>query len=240
MVLAAAGGGAWLYRDRIAEYVPAELGGTRAKRDARVPADARWAALDDARPSGDDSGADPLAPLRRRDGVAYVTLDAQQAALALAPVMRVLPQSLVGASLMLDDDQLRVRGAIALRDLVGLANDGALTALLGATLDGRDTIEVAGPIEPARPGLVWWRVREMRVRGLPLPERLRIAVTTALQRSRMFSAVGSDADSLRAVAPQDALPVPLPSVVGDARVVGSRLTLYRAVRPSRSTTRPPR
>jgi hypothetical protein len=170
----------------------------------------------------------PLAPLRRRSGPAYMSLTATDAAGVLAPLLQQLPPSAGSADVAFDRDQLLLRAAVAWRDFTG---ESAFGALLGESLLGTDTLFLAGPVEPVRPGLAQLRIRELRIKGLDVPPRAIPSLIETLRRHAAVAPVDVDLTGLAA----DALPVPLPSVVSDARVVNGKLTLYRAV-PSASTT----
>jgi hypothetical protein len=142
-----------------------------------------------------------------------------------------LPPSATTAQLALDDDILLVRTAVSLSDFTG---QSAIGAVLGKALVGEDTLFLAGPLEPVRPGLAQFRVRELRIRGIDVPTRLIPGLVRSLRRSevpeterRDSVAVDSGAVSTLMLA-DDALPVWLPSTVSDVRVVNGKLTLYRA------------
>ena len=105
-------------------------------------------------------------------------------------------------------------------DVRDLAGDGALRGLLGAALDGRDTLRMAGTLDLVRPGLAEYRVRELRITGIDVPPRLIPSLLGAMRR-------GAAADSL----PTDALPIPLPKAVADVRVANGKVTLYKTVVP---------
>ena len=64
--------------------------------------------------------------------------------------------------------------------------------------------------------------QELRIKGIDVPTRVIPSLATALRRRARYRVPQSDS-----LAP-DALPVPLPSYVSDARVVSGALTLYRA------------
>ena len=181
----------------------------------------------------------PLAPLRRRNGPAYVSLAADQVAGLLAPLLAQLPPSAITAQVALDGDLLLVRTAVSLSDFTG---QSAIGAVLGKALVGEDTLFLAGPLEPVRPGLAQFRVQELRLKGIDVPTRLIPGLVGSLRGAAQRPGAerpdagavdsGSGAGALAA----DALPVPLPTSVSDVRVVNGTLTLYRA---STSTARTP-
>lgn len=193
----------------------------RTRREARDRA-LGWVSVNADAPTAPKGAADPLAPLRRKNGPAYVSLDARDVAQVLAPLLAQLPPSASTAEVAFDKDQVLLRTDVALRDFTGV---GALGTLLGKALEGEDTLFLAGSIEPVRPGLAQFRVRELRLRGLDLPPRIIPSLVGSLKRQAVRAGVSIDTLPITA----DALPLPLPRAVSDARVVNGKLTLYRNV-----------
>lgn len=199
----------------------------RASREARDRA-LGWVSVNADKPLAPKSN--PLAPLRRRNGPAYVSLSATEVAALLAPLLAQLPPSASTAQLAFDGDQLLVRTAVSLRDFTG---QSALGEVLGKALVGEDTLYLAGPIEPVRPGQAQFRVQEFRLRGIDIPTRLIPSLVAALRERARGSAVDTTTDTSDAArVATDALPIPLPSLVSDVRVVNGKLTLYRATSTS--------
>lgn len=215
---AAAAGAYWLYGDQL----PNELGNlaSRARRsvsndttarssdDARIP----WASLDDAT----TGGADAIARLSRKGGPQYVTLGAGDLAGFLAAALsRNLPRSSIDPQVAVVGNRILLRAVVDLRDFAG---DGAFGSVIGAAMNGRDTLRLSGTLHSVRPGLAQYRVHELRIKGVNVPPRVIPGLVGALRRR-------AKTDSL---AP-DALPIPMPRSIADVRVENSRVTLYRAV-----------
>lgn len=273
-VVLVAGGAAgyWLYGDRLPAVLSRAARGAADKvTDAAVRASERIDPEDGARIAAEQDSrrraarrqrdrelgwitidavapvapvADPLAALRRRSGPAYVALDAKQVAGVLDPLVAQLPPSAVTAQVALADDRLLLRTAVSLSDFTG---QSAIGVLLGKALVGEDTLFMAGTLEPVRPGLAQFRVRELRLEGIEVPSRLIPGVVRNLRAVSAGRAerAATERPARRVVESgavpagllaDDALPVPLPAVVSDARVVNGRLTLYRA--PAATTSRP--
>jgi hypothetical protein len=168
--------------------------------------------------SGDTSrdNRDILTALARPTGPAYVTLNASDVALLLASGLdRIFPSSAGSAQVAIDDDLLRLRAVVPLRELGG----DAIPSLVGGLLTDRDTVEIGGTLEMLRPGIAQLRVRELRVRSIGIPPRLIPPLMRTL-RGRSLRR-----DSLAA----DAVGVPLPKSVADVRVSRGRVTLYKSV-----------
>ncbi|MCO4101357.1 MAG: hypothetical protein HEQ38_18570 [Gemmatimonas sp.] len=260
MVLVAGGAaGYWLYGDRLpsvlsraasgaadkvtdaavrtSERLDSEEGSRIAaeqearRRSAREARDRElgWVTVNADRPV--PPKVNPLAPLKRRNGPAYVSLDAAQVAGLLAPLLQQLPPSSATAQLALDGDQLLVRTAVSLSDFTGQT---AIGSVLGKALVGEDTLFLAGSLEPVRPGLAEFRVRELRLKGIDVPTRLIPGIVRSLRGAGTETGAGTAAGTApnpavttEGVSP-GALPVPLPATVSDVRVVNGKLTLYRA------------
>ena len=103
-------------------------------------------------------------------------------------------------------------------DATEIAGDGTLGRVLGVAMTGRDSVRLAGTIEPLRSGVAQFRVQELRVKGLNVPARLIPAFVGALRR-------GARVDGLA----DDALVVTLPRTVADLRIAKGRLILYKAI-----------
>lgn len=174
-----------------------------------------WATMNEAQ----TPPADAIAALERPNGPAYITLGAGDLAGFLADGFgRVLPQSAKGVQVAIVDDVVRVRAEIPLRALGGKALPEFVSDLLSA----RDTVEMAGSLEMLHAGLAQFRVREVIVRGIPLPPRVVPALLSALRKSApQRESVASDAVALQ-----------LPKSVSDIRVSRGRVTLYKSVSPS--------
>jgi hypothetical protein len=247
-VLVAGGmGGYWLYGDRW----PSVLSRTASGAAQQVTAAARRAserldAGDDVgrpleRPSKEGPAADPSSrpaatpewvPLDRpteqrpprpprmlrQTGPAYLSLGAADIARLLGgELLRALPRSTRHPELALVADQLLVRAVV---DRADVAGSGGVAAVVGALLSGRDTVQLTGTLEVARPGLALYHVREVRMAGVDVPPRMIPSLLHALQRRLPSDTVASDA-----------LPIPLPLIVGDVRIANGSVTLYKAVRP---------
>jgi hypothetical protein len=264
VLVAGAAGGYWLYGDRLPSVLSRAATGAADKvTDAAVRTSERLDSQEGARIAAEEEArrraareardkelgwvtvnadnpvipkGNPLAPLRRRSGPAYVSLTASQVAGFLAPLLKQLPPSAATAQLALDGDQLLVRTSVSLSDFTGQT---AIGAVLGKALVGEDTLFLAGPLEPVRPGLAQFQIRELRLKGIDVPTRvipgivrgLRAAAGQSAQGERATRPAVDSADSAGRGADGvalDALPVPLPSTVSDVRVVNGKLTLYRA------------
>lgn len=206
-----------------------------------------------------------LAPLSSRTGPAYISLLPPEIVDLVGPALAAqLPPSTTHPELALKGDRLLLRAVVSLADFAGT---GGLRNALGGILDGRDTLYLAGPLEPVRPGLVQLRVVELRLRGIDVPNRLIPSLVRSLRRfgeqngvhknERIDPGTGITGQATGLVGdagkpegegikdPEkseglalDGLLIQLPSSVSDARVVGGRLTLYRAEFATGATSTP--
>ena len=182
-----------------------------APRPAATPG---WVPLD--RPP--ESGAPRPLRMLRQTGPAYLSLGAADIARLLGgELLRALPRSTRHPELALVADQLVVRAVV---DRADVAGSGGVAAVVGALLSGRDTVQLTGTLEVARPGLALYHVREVRMAGVDVPPRMIPSLLHALQRRPPSDTAASDA-----------LPIPLPLIVGDVRIANGSVTLYKAVRP---------
>ncbi len=217
VVLAAAGAGAyWLYGDGL----PSELGRLAGRAGRAISSDSTpardadrdivWASLTDATAGGSEA----IARLSRRDGPAFVTLGAGDLAGFLAAALsRGLPRSSLNPQVAVSGDRVLLRAVVDLRDFAG---QGAFGSVIGAALNGRDTLRLSGTLHAIRPGMAQYRVRELRIKGVSVPPRVLPSLVGTL-RGRV------QVDSLS----PDALPIPMPRFISDVRVSNGRVTLYR-------------
>lgn len=235
VVLAGAGGvGYWLYGDRLpseiaraastaASKVREAAGGPSAatsvtpsarSNDSSARSDRAIAWANVANPGA--SRPNVAASLAKRDGPAFVSLGAVDlAALLSSTLPGQLPKSASSLQVALVDHQVLVRAVL---DATEIAGDGTLGRVLGVAMTGRDSVRLAGTIEPLRSGVAQFRVQELRVKGLNVPARLIPAFVGALRR-------GARVDGLA----DDALVVTLPRTVADLRIAKGRLILYKAI-----------
>lgn len=216
-MLAVGGGAYWLYGDQL----PGELGQLAGRAANTAPsaegsAAARaiaWASLNDATAGGGDA----VARLARPNGPQYVTLGAGDLAGFLASALaRNLPRSAIDPQVAVAGDRILLRAVVDLREFAG---QGAFGGVIGAAMNGRDTLFLSGTLHALRPGMAQYRVRELRLKGISVPPRV---IPSLLGTIRPHVVVDS-------LAP-DAMPIPMPRVVSDVRVHQGRVTLYRTSR----------
>jgi hypothetical protein len=201
---------AWFNRDRLESVYRRYAGEPPADTAATVAA--TWEPLS---PEKAARGKTAVESLGRPRGPAYATLTAGEASSYIFEASRHLPAPPEEITTSIRDDKLYVRANIALREL------GAERALgpLAGMLSGRDTVLLGGTMRVLRPGVGEFQIKDVKIGSFPVPS----AVIPRLMRSMRR---GSMPDSLSG----DALPMTLPDYIGDIRISGGRITVYRNTR----------
>lgn len=247
MLLAGGAIGVWLYGDRLpavagrvarragseaadlairARFDSSEAAERLAKREAERQAEARaadsalgWAQVAAVPSRG---AANALAARLRPTGDTALMLAPREVAALLAPIRRMLPASASTVSVAMTDALLLLRLDLARQDYAG---EATLRDLLGITLVGRDTLDLAGQLELVRPGLAAYRVQRVTIKGIEVPPRFLPSVISSLRDGLAGRRRSGTADSSR-LAP-DALPLPLPKTIRDIRLDEGQLVLSR-------------
>ena len=208
LILVLIAAAAWLTRDR---WYPGTLGGggpTGATSDAGV----MWEPLT---PEGAERARVAVSGLAKRSGPSYAnTRPGDLAAYVFTGISKQLPPSAEDVRAAAIGDRLHVKALVKLSDFGGAKVLGPLASLL----DERDTVQFGGTFEVVRPGLAQFRVREIKLRQLALPGG---AIPRLLARIHRGARPAGIAD--------DALPLEVPTYIGDVRVSRGKVTLYKSV-----------
>jgi len=144
-------------------------------------------------------------------GPVYVSLrPGELASYAFLSLASALPASARDAQAAVVDDRVYVRSVVSLRDFASVL--GALGGLVG----DRDTLRLGGTFDVLQPGRAEFRVQEVQLGSVPVPEKLIPSLVRRVQR--------------RAPAPgvaPDAIEIPIPDYIGDVRIARGRITLYK-------------
>jgi hypothetical protein len=202
LLLVAAGALAWLNRDRwLHRSLPPE---------APTLAVSEWMPLTDA---GAKRTADALTKLSSPRGPVFVTLAGSDiASYIVLQIAKQLPPSADSIAARIKDDQIGVRATMNTRDLGGTVSD--LAALLG----DRQRVEMSGTLRVIGKGMGEFLVREVKVRDLSLPS----AVISRLMKPLVHGVRPRGLD-------ENALPIVIPSYIGDIRIANGKITLYKNV-----------
>lgn len=203
LIVAAA---AWLTRDR---WYPRLRGEAPA---ATTPATGVvWEPLT---PEGAERARTVVRSLTRRGGPAFAnTRPGDLAAYVFTGVARQLPPSAEDVRAAAINDRLYVKALVRLSDFGGATVLGPLAGLLSE----RDTVQFGGTFEILRPGLAQFRVREIKLREFSLPARTIPRLLAQIRRGARPEGVADDA-----------LPLEVPTYIGDVRVGQGRVTLYKS------------
>jgi hypothetical protein len=203
---------AWFNRDRL-EALYRRYAGASPTADTTamvVAASDAWEPL-----TGDKAGRGKTAveSLAGKAGPAYVNLSAGEAASYIfLEVAKQLPASSEGITSRVRDDRLYVRANVAIRDFGGSRVLGPLGALLGE----RDTVQLGGNISVLRPGVGEFRVQDVRLGALPVPDAIIPRLVKRIRKGEMPAGIADDA-----------LPMKLPTYIGDVRIANGRITVYK-------------
>ena len=203
----------WLPKARA--IVAQVAGETPAARDssATAPADTGWTSLSY---SAAEKGRRAIERLRAGKGSTRITLSASEfASAALDSLMSQLPSSTDSLQVRTSGNEFQVRALVRLADLGGRSALGPLAAMLG----DRERLTLGGTLEPtAVDGVAQFRLTRVRIGDFALPGAVVPKLVETIRRRNGSATAGVDAS---------ALPVRLPSGIGDIRAGQGRITLYR-------------
>jgi hypothetical protein len=153
--------------------------------------------------------------LGEKSGPVFADLTpAEFAAWQLEPAMKILGGSSGNPEASVHGDTLFVRANVSIAELGDPKSLGPLASML----DGRQPVLIGGRLEAVKPGLLSFRVTQMTVKELRLPDRLVAKIVGRIS-------VKERTDSL---AP-GAISIPVPKSVADVRITNGRVVLYKAV-----------
>jgi hypothetical protein len=203
IVLVALGVVAWLNRDRWLHRTVAPTPGAAVA--------AEWSPLTEA---GAKRTADALGKLSSPRGPVFVTLaGGDVASYVVLQISKQLPSSADSFAARIKDDKIGVRATMSTKDLGGSAVSD-LAALLG----DRQRVEMSGTLRVIGKGMAEFVVSAVKIRDVSLPS----AVISRLVRPLVKGVRPKGLD-------ENALPVSIPSYIGDVRIANGKITLYKNV-----------
>jgi hypothetical protein len=201
----------WLTRDRWLHMVS---GRAAARGDSTVAAAGREGVWQPLTAQGGERARRALGDLARPNGPTVVMVSAPDlGAYVYQELARQLPPSADSVEAMALGDQLHVRASVRLRELGGREVLGPLAAMLG----DREWLQIGGNLRVVRPGLGELIVREIRVGQLRIPTGLIPRLLRQVSRQDRPPGIS-----------EAALPLRLPQHIGEVRVSGGNVTVYRA------------
>jgi len=198
---------AYFLRDRWMPYLPKMGSSPRATADAG-PA---WQPVSDA---GAARARRAVESLGRRTGPVFVNLaPGDLASYFYIALSEQLPPSADSIEARTVGNRLYVHAVIALDDFKAADALGPLAGMLGR----RERLQMGGTFAIIKPGLAQFLVEDVRLGQLPIP---RGAIPKLLKQIRR----GTRPEGLA----ENGLPFVVPAYLGDARVAGENITLYKA------------
>jgi hypothetical protein len=154
--------------------------------------------------------------LGQRSGPVFANLTPGQAASYIFLVVaKQLPPSARNAEAAIMGDRLYVRSEADLKDFGGTSQLGALGMLLGS----RDSVLLGGTIHMLKPGLAEFRVQEVKLGRLDVPQSLIPRLITQMKKGKKVEGLSPNG-----------LPMVMPSYISDVRIANGKITLYKSVR----------
>jgi len=203
---------AWFNRDYLEALYRRYAGDARpAETTTTARATAVWEPL-----TGDKAtrGQSAVQSLSNPKGPAFVNLSAGEASSYIfLAVAKQLPASSEDITSLIKNDRLYVRANVALKDFGGAKVLGPLGALLG----DRDTVQLGGTINVLRPGDGEFQVKDIRIGSFPVPDAIIPRLVRRIRKGEMPAGISDNA-----------LPMKLPTFIGDVRIANGRITVYKA------------
>jgi hypothetical protein len=168
----------------------------------------RWTALST---EGANRAKTAMEALSRKDGPSFTTIDAADAASYIfEQLAQRLPPEARGVEAKIADERVMLRSVVPM---------GKLPGPLAGVLSPNDTIQLGGTLDMVRPGLAQFHVKEIRVKEFSVPRAILPQIVSKIDR-------GARPEGVK----QDALPLIVPSYIGDVRVTGGKLILYKNIK----------
>ncbi|MDQ3242604.1 MAG: hypothetical protein M3Q09_02620 [Gemmatimonadota bacterium] len=202
---------AWFNRDQLRPMYDRVRGTTTPRDSVVVRAAGGWEPLSAEKAT---RGQRALESLSRRSGPVFANLTpAEAASYIFLAVARQLPASSQDISASVVGDRLYVRANVALADFGG----GEVLGALGALLGDRDTVQLGGTINVLRQGVGEFQVKDVKLGKFPVPGAIIPRLISRIRRGEMPAGISANA-----------LPMKLPTYIGDVRIANGRITVYKA------------
>jgi len=154
--------------------------------------------------------------LAQRSGPVFANLTpAEAASYIFLVVAKQLPPSARNAEASIVGDRLYVRSEVDLKDFGGAGQLGTLGMLLGS----RDSVLLGGTIHMLKPGLAEFKVQEVKLGRLQVPQSLVPRLISQMKRGKKVEGVS-----------ENGLPMVMPTYISDVRIANGKITLYKSVR----------
>ena len=212
VVLVALALGLWITQDRWLR-----LFRRSGAASAETSAERVWQPLS---PDAAERGRRAVAGLSAARGPVYANLTANEiASYVVQAAGGAFPSSADSVEAAVIGDVLYVRAIVPTRDI---ARSGVLGPLAGL-LNERERISLGGSFHVIRPGLSEFRLRDVKLREFSVPRGAIPRLVKQITKGKATPGVAADA-----------LPVPTPPSLGDVRIAGGRVTLYKTTAAGRA------
>lgn len=217
---------AYFTRDRWMDQLPwrtphTETTRTRdagARSSPRIPSTASttpdadgWTPLSEA---GAARTRQSLQTLSGDRGPVFVTLSGGDAAsYVFLQIVKQMPASSDSFAARVDHDQIRLRARMKTSEL-----GSTVVGMLGKLIGDRERVEMSGQLRVIGKGVAEFRVTDVRIHDVSLPD----ALITRLVQPLAKSPHPANLD-------RNGLPIAIPSYIGDVRVSNGKITLYKNV-----------
>jgi hypothetical protein len=192
----------WFTRDR---WLPDRFRTTPAR-----PAATSWQPVTQ---SGADRTKAALAKLSAPRGPVFENLTAGDvASYAFAEIGKRVGGSADSVAARIDGDRMTMRAVVRLAELKGKLGP------LGGMLGDRETVELSGTVQMIKPGLAALAVQTAEVGKIALPQGMIPTLLRQVDSGRRTEGL-----------PDNALPLQVPTYVGDIRIANGKVTLYKNV-----------
>lgn len=223
IVLLVCGIVAYFTRDRWMDKLPWRTTHTETSRTTegtgpRVPPTSSTAADADGWMPLSEAGAartrQALQTLSGPRGPVFVTLSGGDAAsYVFLQIVKQMPASSDSFAAKIDHDEIRLRARMKTSEL-----GTTVASVLGKLLGDRERVEMAGPLRVIGKGVAEFRVTNVKIHDVSLPD----ALITRLVRPLAKAPHPANLDP-------NGLPIAIPSYIGDVRVSNGKITLYKNV-----------
>ena len=205
LLFAAAVGAGWLLRDRWT---------TREAGDIAADTAVVWEPIT---AEGAVRARQSIESLGQRPGRVFTSVSAGDLSSHIfVAVARRLPPSAERIEAAVIGDHLYVRATVLPSDFGGAGSLGALGGFLG----DRETMQLGGDFHVIRPGLAEYRVADLRIGELAVPQPL---IPRLIARFSTGARPEGVADN--------GLPLEIPAYLGDVRIADGKVVLYRMAQP---------
>ena len=212
VLLALLGGVAWVTSDQWRPLLPVWVPGTLAPRAISSVPYSAWAPVTAA---GAARAERSLAALGDRSALVFTSLHpAEFAGYVVMDLAGRLPPDGDSTQAAVIGNQLSIRTSLDIRALGGSDAWARVAAVIGA----RTPLTFAGTFDIVRPGVAEFRVQQLSLHSVPVPEPLIPRVLRKIENGPHPTGVAANA-----------LLVNVPPYVADVRAAGGKILIYKSV-----------